>query len=368
MILSDILMDERKFESAGECSMIINGLFVTKNSSLVYASLKGKKIFYYTKATENKILKKSYVEDDFINALCDDRVFCKQRFESLPRTTENNLKVEIDADLRIIFIETFMYSQIREMIMYDNYLDASLHVRETDTVIDNSTIQKMVQLFKNASYSNYLSTVYTNKFLNRIFKTRENRFYSVMKVFIPIMIKCKYLYNPLLDNPSIHFTDSRLYRDALEKNRKTEVLPNNTLSAVLATHNEICESLGMTRMVRFTPQFMYQFIVGFLLQGDPRFPNINTKIWISTSKDYSYFGLKPYYKKGEFSVKLDECRKENWLAKLECLNAYVESDSLWYAISNERTKLIHYGTSILDSKENCTTNALYGYLAQASLF
>ncbi|NBH96576.1 hypothetical protein D7Y41_02525 [Anaerotruncus sp. 1XD22-93] len=373
IILSEILSSSQKFMSAGECSIIIDGKFLSMQSSLVYAQMDDDNVCYYTKTTSDNIQQKIMLDDSTMESKYAEPFFCGKYYSFIPSVTKDNLGVDVDSELKIIFIETFMYKKIRELIVNDTYHDATMLVKGTEQVISNEDITEMVNRFKSKAYRNYLETAYTGKFLNRIVKARGNAFYSILRCFVPVAIECKYLYNPLLDNPAINFKSTRLYADAEQKGRHMEILPNGVLSTMLATHNEICESLGMSYMVRFTPQFLYELIVGFYTQGDADFPNVNTKVWRATSRNYAEYGLRPYYSMLQLAALLDSYKDKTGESQessdtLEFLSSYTESDSLWCAIDRYRLKLIHYGAHVLDNKLSCTTNALYNYLSKASLF
>lgn len=371
MVLTKVLTDLQKFLGGSEYSLIIDGRFATYKASLIYVQTINGYISYYIKTSHDNVMERVTLSDHVMQGKYDTTSFCGKHYPFITSATPENLNVIVDPDLRIIFVETFMYKKIRQMVESDTYHDATMLIKSADSMIPNSVVIDMVNQFKNCSYRNYLETAYTNKFLNRIYKVNGRSFYSVLHCFVPVLIECKYLYNPLTDNPAINFKGTRLYREAEARERRFEALPEGVLTATLATHNEICDSLGMDYMVRFTPQFLYELITGFYNQGNVDFPNLNTKVLRATSRNYADYGLRPYYSRLQMANIMDSLKQgteEHSKEAIEFLESYVESDSLWCGIDKYRLKLIHYGASMLDNKKNCTTNALYNYLAKAALF
>lgn len=373
MILNSILLKSQQFLSAGECSIIYNGAFVQASSTLVYARASKNTVSYYYKETTEAGTERRFIEFTD-NTFFAPHKFCGEPCNFNPKPTVDNTYVTVDPDLKIIFIESYLFRHVKESIVRNEYKNIIITNKATGVVISNADIRTLVSTFKKAVYKNFLTTVYSGKFLNRIFHTRDNAFYSNLKCFIPVTIECKYLFNPLLDDPEIHFRETRLYKEAVANRGIREVIPDGVMSTTLATHMEVCKSLHMNTFMRFTPQFLYKLCVGFITGGNYGFPNVNRKIKVASTKDYAEYGFKLSYTELQYMQEYEAVTKKSKngdssdLAALEYLQSYRDADTLWLAISLDRSKLIHYGTSVLDDRKNTTVNELYRYLQVARLY
>lgn len=381
MLLELQLLNNPKFASAGECTIVLNGKFITRSSSLVYAKNKNGNLIFYTKATGDKDGIHTQILDNcaiqILNKM-NSTSFCGVDLGFSIPVTEDNFTLEIDTTLHIIFIQTSLYQKVRELIAQKNYTNVTLSFSKINKVIDSATVLTIVNAFKHEAYSNYLSVAYSNKFLNKVFKTPGYSFYSLLKCFVPVLVECKYLYNPFTDNDSFSIKDKQIYKMAEEKDRIVEVLPDGILTVSLLTHLEICQALGMSRMMRFTPQFLYKMIAGFLIQRDPEFPSTETTVLIKPSSASLDTSIKKWYTplaynrrikelKQQYEETSDTQEKMKISTSLSALSAYTETDSLYAHIKNDYTKLVHYGISALDSSENTSVEKLYEYLKVAKL-
>ena len=388
--LSNKLVTMQKFVGEDECTLVINGKIVVKNKSLVYVKyLKqtfGSCVKFYTKKyVDGTNSKKTVIREDiedpgFISRLLDDTDFFGIRLGKAPKATEENLKVDVDSSLHVIFVETLLYKTVRDLIL-SGRKNVTIAFNQLNIRYDDVRVRQMIRGFKEASWTNYLETIYINKIINRIYKSYDTAFYGIFHTFIPILIECKYLYNPLVDDPDSTFLTSRMYTELASYNRVFDVIPDGVLRVTLASHLEICKALHMKYMVRMTPQFFYSLVVGVGNMHKPtiEFPNVDTKLYVAPAGTTGYPGIKKWYSEIDMvtitnqlreSIKNSESEddKKRFADILNFLNSYSATDSLWVAVNAHHSKLVKFGAPAIDSKANCTPLRLYDYLRVATIY
>lgn len=380
--INSILLANYKLESAGACNIVVDSKILQKKGKQIFVKLEKGHVVYYYKDSEKVGDMTTKVElENFGNELqkmLESNIFCGIPAFSIP-ADESSLSIKVDSSLHLIFIETPLYSQIRRLLTTRPYAMRKIRINTSKGVYELTAEEtiRYIEAFKEHSCINFMHVVYSTRFLNKISKMKGGSFYSLLKVFIPILIETEYLYNPLTDNPDFDFRETNLYKKAVEMNRIKEVLPGGALRATLMTHLEICELLGMTHFMRFTPTFLYKFMIGSFYAGKGLFPNTAVKVYALPEDYYLPPKLKRAYKPEDFLECLQEYKKlmdkskedgDNQKAQeceelLNYLRNYNEVDTLRWHISQDFSKLTRFGITSLDEK--ITQTDMYDYLRVA---
>lgn len=380
--IDEVLLAQTRLESAGPCNIVINSKIMQKQGKQIFVNLnKGKLNYYYKDAEKIGGIAKKVELDNFGDTLqqeLESETFCGVRAVRIP-ADERSLTVRVDSNLRLVFIETNLYSKIRELVTSGsaNRKIITLTTSNGSYTLKAEELMRYIEAFKTYSCANYMQIVYSTRFLNKISKMRGGSFYSLLKVFIPVLIETDYLYNPLTDNPSLNFRQTKLYKKAEEMGRVREVLPGGALKVSLLTHLEICEALEMTHFVRFTPTFLYKFMIGSFYGGEGLFPNTQMKVRALPEEYYLPSKLKRVYTEQDyvdtlllFKRFLDAARDnkneediKTFTSCLESLRMYNEMDTLRWHISLDFDKMMRFGIRAFDDK--ITQTDLYDYLRVA---
>ena len=380
--IDKILLGNYKLESAGACNIVINSKILQKKGKQIFVKIEKGNVIYYYKDSEKvgNISKKVELQNygDTIQSMLESDVFCGVQAFRIP-ADEYSLSVKVDPSLHLIFIETPLYSAIRKLLTNRPYSLRKIRLSSGAETYDLSPeeISRYVEAFKENACVNYMHVVYSTRFLNKISKMKGGSFYGLLKVFIPILIETEYLYNPLTDNPDFDFRETSLYKKAVEMDRVKEVLPGGALKATLMTHREICEAIGMTRFMRFTPTFLYKFMIGSFYTGKGLFPNTAVKVYALPEDYFLPQKLKRAYRPEDFLSCLQEFKElldrskangdtekaKEYEELIGYLRNYNEVDTLRWHISQDFSKLTRFGISALDEK--ITQTEMYDYLRVA---
>ena len=147
----------------------------------------------------------------------------------------------------------------------------------------------------------------------------------------------------------------------------------------MLTHEEICISLGLSKFMRFTPEFIYKVFVGLLRPDLPEFPSKQQFKYVLAAGEEQPEGFKRVYNENEFLQLRDKlankvltCETSGNTAAIDAanlefnkVNAYIKIDTLRYHCNLDRRTLTSIGSSVLDKK--ITVNDLYAIIFEATL-
>jgi hypothetical protein len=161
---------------------------------------------------------------------------------------------------------------------------------------------------------------------------------------------------------------------AEQNNRLVQV--NENLYCYMLTHEEICKSLGLTSFMRFTPSFLYRYIVGLLHPELETFPTKTRKVYVRPVSDEDTMGLSTSYSEKEFNdlmgklldeldSALAESSQKELKDKITLLSSYSNVDTLYYEIDKELRALVNIGSVGIDGRVN--TDSLYSIIFEGQL-
>ena len=244
---------------------------------------------------------------------------------------------------------------------------------------NSEDLRALKNVFKQKSYYSYLKFIYSraqSRIVPKCYKKKA--FYGIQKAFVPVFIHYDYVYDPFVDDhESKAVSNSRLYNMAVEKNRSIKV--SEHLSCYMLTHEEICVSLGLSKFMRFTPEFIYKVFVGLLRPDLPEFPSKQQFKYVLAAGEEQPEGFKRIYNENEFLQLRDKlankvltCETSGNTADIDAanlefnkVNAYIKIDTLRYHCNLDRRTLTSIGSSVLDKK--ITVNDLYAIIFEATL-
>lgn len=379
LILSERLEKLLAKEGLKDLAIIVDGTYLTKSSKMLYVSLVNNKgiseFMFFIKSS--KTPKIEIIEDGMdiiLKSILKDTIY---DISFGVHFNAEDCVIQIDPDMKIVIIESGIYHAVKCMASDEKYLSKSWAIKDVN--IEQSVLPQVVSKFKEAAYDNYKSVIYSkssNRFIHKI--TKSSKFYKILKSFVPVFIKYKYLYDPLSDNPDIDVSIYKLAGYAKEKGR--EPINFNSLHCYMLTHEEICKCFGMSHFVRFTPSFVYEIFVGLLNPTLGYYPNKLNEAYVKSKiSDTTGKGLKPCFLKNDYLGILYSLNnivndpnskdedKQYAIDTIEELETYINSNTLYFACVRNRNFLVNYGPSILDSHDKITDTALYNYLSEASL-
>lgn len=360
-----------------EKTLIVNGRYFLFEQKSVYVTLVADKfVRFFTR-----------VKADFGNAVVKEDVTAKvlnklQGISTSPvlgsythnENVPNELcNVMVDGTLNFLIVESPLYYIARNAIK-----DNRVRIRLQNEYISmhETQVNQLIMAFKQLSFDNYYRFMYSKsqrRIINRCYKKKP--FFNVLHAFIPVAIEYSYIYNPLLDDPSNDFfAHSKLMQMAVEKNRCVEI--NSDLRCYMLTHEEICIALGLTKFMKFTPEFLYKLIVSLLRPDLASFPSKTRKIYVRKATDELVEGFKTVYTESAYDEKLAELatqienikteeERQAIQKKLAILNEYSNIDALYYEIEKDRRALVNIGAATFDNK--VSTDTLYNILLEAQL-
>lgn len=365
-----------------EKTLVVNGKYFLYKQKSVYvelSELKQIEFFIRVKKLDEEgnptdIVEKQYVTDTILHKL----------FSIITSTTLGNFEYDgsvpvsrhnimVDSSLDFLLIEGALYNIARKAVL-SGVARQELHL--SDIHLSATELRSLMSAFKQISYDNYNKFIFNKshrRIINRCYKKKQ--FFNILHAFIPIAISYSFVYNPLLDDKNdTTFLQSRLMQTAIKKNRKIEV--NDNLYCYMLTHREICEALGLKRFMRFTPDFLYKFVVGALHPELINFPTKTTKIYVKPSDIDGATKLSNSYTETEFTEvvttlaqKLEsvtnEDEKETIKTEIAALEYYKNVDTLYYEIERDRRALVSIGAT--HAEHGITTDILYDILAEGSL-
>ena len=389
-----------------ELAVVFNSSYETKKSKLVYVSVEQDKkeqeqqLVFYIKASsegsagvtvegsvlETKGLIQKQVIEGYTTKLCD-RIYSHELFgyqydlkpidDGKGYFSADDVFVSVNSDLKLLILESVLYS-VGKKISSEDYNGSS--VRFTNATLNTMELNRLRSSFTYNSYIRFRSLLnhkVSKKIVNRLLTA--NKFYKIYKVFIPVFINIKDIYNPLLDNPdNVAVRNSALYKIAVEdKNRFLDL--GGQLSAYMVTHKEICKAFHLNRFVRFSPLAAYDLFVGLLLPDCSVFPNMSSESFIAPKSVILPDDYKKYYTMDTFRAKYQELRalvdkaKENNDEKaeaianerLELLAQYNRGSSLLMYCHKELNNFTSFAALPIDSKVSADT--LYTYLCDIRL-
>lgn len=360
-----------------EKTLIVNGRYFLFEQKSVYATLVADKFvrfFTRVKGDSGNTVIKEDVTAKVLNKLQGISISpvlgTYTHNENIPSELCN---IMVDGTLNFLIIESPLYYIARNAIK-DNRVRIRL---QNDYISMHETqVSQLIMAFKQLSFDNYYRFMYSKsqrRIINRCYKKKP--FFNVLHAFIPIAIEYSYVYNPLLDDPSNDFfAQSKLMQMAIEKNRCVEV--NSDLKCYMLTHEEICKALGLTKFMKFTPEFLYKLIVSLLRPDLASFPSKTRKIYVRKAADEPAENFKTVYTESAYNEKLAELaaqiedikteeERQAIQKKLAVLNEYSNIDALYYEIEKDRRALINIGAVTFDNK--VSTDTLYNILLEAQL-
>lgn len=363
-----------------EKTLIVNGKYFLHQQKTVYAELsESKTVEFFIRIKKlddnnNDITEKEYITVPILQKL--DNIITSSTLGAftLDRVVSEKLShIIVDSTLDFLIIESALYHIARTAIA-KNVINREL--RTQDLYLSATELRALMIAFKNQSYDNYHKFIYNKsqrRVINRCYK--KNRFYYILRAFVPVAVQYKHIYNPLLDDESDKtFMNSKLMQFAVKHHRKVEV--NDDLSCYMLTHEEICKLLGLKKFMRFTPDFLYKFLVGLLHPELANFPTKTRKIFVKPASIEDPMSFNNVYSDAEFNnllVQLGEEANNNPSPeqlkiindKIQILDYYRNVDTLHYEIDRERQALLHIGAVRIES--GITTDVLYEILAEGQL-
>lgn len=286
------------------------------------------------------------------------------------------INVDVDVQLGLIMFESALY-KIGRCLMAKDSNNYSLVAGGYE--FNSEDLRALKNVFKQKSYYNYLKFIYSraqSRIVPKCYKKKA--FYGIQKAFVPVFIHYDYVYDPFVDDhESKAVSNSRLYNMAVEKNRIIKV--SEHLSCYMLTHEEICASLGLSKFMRFTPEFIYKVFVGLLRPDLPEFPSKQQFKYVLAAGEEQPEGFKRVYNENEFLQLRDKlankvltCETSGNTADVDAanfefnkVNAYIKIDTLRYHCNLDRRTLTSIGSSVLDKK--ITVNDLYAIIFEATL-
>lgn len=382
-LFSDILYDKLKtvngIYNANDILIVLNGEFLTSQNKFVYidgtnsSNSNGNSIrLYINNYKEHTRLNINSKLNAIYHTLISSNLYGVETGVS-PSIDECYFMV--DYELGILFIESALYRVTKQAIMKHQKGNYRVYVGYSkNNIIDSTTLKKLINAFNRRAISNYINFALSASILRKV--NKRNKFYTIQKTFIPVMVTSKFIYNPLLENEDYHFQDTEMYKEM--QKQWVEVIPDNVLGAYMLTHKQICKCLHMKKFMRFSSQVVYAVIAGLLNPAFSELPSVSCKTMVAPKSNAPTVNLKRTYSQNEFDIKYQELLnkianssgEEQMQARLdlEILQSYVERDSLFALCIINRNILSNIGPTILDNPKDTTETKYYEYLREAKLW
>lgn len=346
---------------ATEFTIIYNGVPVKKDNKLVYIKNENGIKFYVKEAIKNasqKTKRNIYLRPHevytlFAKKMTSSKLCGIKTGISLPLKREY-FDIKTDADLKYMFIESILYKTIRRLASEDYINKRVINPLDSSQTLDPALTNSLIKAFKEESIINYCNVIYAPKIIKKIYKVKP--FYGVLKSYLPVVIECGYMYNPLTDNPSFNIKDYAIYKKAVERGRIFNIVDDKVKCTLLA-HSEVCECLNLNGFMRFTPQFLFKLLLSTSNSQNPDLPSHNLDLLVAPQNIESLNGLKKVYTKQQYitvyqKLKLaqdaaesdsTESDSSDVNTQMELLKSYTAVNSLMYHLNNEYSKMMHYG-------------------------
>lgn len=367
-IIRRALAEEPALSNVSDFLMVINGEIVTMLSVPVYMerSKDNVKFYYLTLNSYTQKYDKNVVNSSYIDSYITGNDFCGIHLDRVPQCKMEDLTIYKLMDMKILFIESNLYSEVRKAASLSSDKDITFQFGEYS--YDSVLSRRIIQAFRDRSWINYFKLVYSSKFINRIYRTYGLSFYSTLRAFIPVLIECKYMFNPLTEIPGASIKDQRFFKEVERPDRKFSIIGNNDLTVQMATHLEVCKALHMKYFMVFTPQLLYQMIAGFL-SGNQEFPNVRYSVWVTNEAPE---GLKKKYTDQGFialRLKLTDQAREDPKARqlLDELSVYTKRDTLYQYLITNRNSILNFGLAQACNVDGVNVDKMYECLAAAEI-
>lgn len=284
-------------------------------------------------------------------------------------------QISVCSEMKLLIIESHLYAAIRASLESDASVSGVMFGSEPITGQDLKALQ---EAFIRQAFTNYGKLIYggqSNRFLSRANKL--DKFFAIQRAFIPVYIDYKKIYNPFRNNKIVEKT--KLFKTIMNDKMATRKRSTDTLDVYFLTHKEICEIMGMSHFMRFTPLFFYRIFTGLLFPNYDEFPNKLDKVMVRPE------GLQTMYlKKTIMSLQeaakiginseavldnpesSDDARKEA-SERINELTMYQELNSLYAECAANHNQLVNIGSGVLDSREDTSVARLYGYVSEAKV-
>jgi hypothetical protein len=369
-----------------EKAVVINGTYFTYKQKSVYAMIyENDSVEFYIReqnSTEDNGETRHSTERAQIHFYTDEillqltNIICANSlgdFSIDDRIPVELLHIDIDSNLELLIIEGVLYRLAREAIKQGS---VRAPLQNDYFSLAATDVRLLVNAFKEKSYETYYKFIFNKnqrRVLNRCYKKKP--FFNILHAFTPVIIYYKYIYNPLIDDPDNQiFKQSNLFLMAEQNNRLVQV--NENLYCYMLTHEEICKSLGLTSFMRFTPSFLYRYIVGLLHPELETFPTKTRKVYVRPVSDEDTMGLSTSYSEKEFNdlmgklldeldSALAESSQKELKDKITLLSSYSNVDTLYYEIDKELRALVNIGSVGIDGRVN--TDSLYSIIFEGQL-
>lgn len=387
------LFKSHKDYGATEFTLVYNGVPVKKDNKLVYTKNENGIKFYIKEAIKNasqKTKKNVYLRPNevytlFAKRMTSTKLCGVQTGISLPISKEF-FEIKSDADLKYMFIESILYKTIRKLASEDYVGKRVINPINTEETLEPALTNALVRAFKEESIINYCNVVYAPKIIKKIYKAKP--FYGVLKSYLPVVIECRYMYNPLTDNPAFNIRDYAIYKKAIERGRTFSIV-DDKVSCTMLAHSEVCECLNINGFMRFTPQFLYKLLLSFSDTQNPELPSKSLDLLVAPQNTESLNGLKRVYTKQQYILAYQKLNsnqgapQENTVneestdstdgnateSQLALLKTYTAVNSLMYHLNNEYSKMLRYGlpATFEIGSSRAAFKKMYNMLSTASL-
>lgn len=199
--------------------------------------------------------------------LCETEIFGVDLDDYINTT---NYIIHLDTELKIVFIESEVYS------------------RAKNTITDVGTDPISVKLRLNSTHyfiESYIDLC-QHLFLKKITGQRafSLRFYNWKGIFVPILIESKYLFNPFFRHPEIKrsFVETNLFKVCHQT-----IVEFSSLRIYYATQLELCKGLNFKKSIPLDLLFPLQILAGVY---DLTFPNVSQRIYVrNANKEFAEY-------------------------------------------------------------------------------
>lgn len=365
-------------KNVNSCSILIDGKYFTEKGKMVYVhvvnneqdpSIQHLEFYIKVKRDNNDVVEEVPNAVDKLRT----KLYCTNYagIELGGVLDDDSISASVCDNMKFVILKSALYKSVEAIVASGNTRGKTFIFCGKQVPLDVAT--ELYKEFEYESIKQYADLVYSQKFLNRLW--RPNRFYGIQKSFIPVFIDYTAVYNPL-NGENQNVKRSKLFREAVSKNRFVQ---SENLSCYFLTHAEICRALGMHNFMRFTPSALYRIYVGLMYPSYAEFPNKSNKMMIQLNpQSLTQTGLKRKYTIPEFNSIVEKFREKYESASsteekheveeaINELRTYTEADSLLALCITEYSRLTNIGASILDNRSELSPRKLRDYLDSARM-